>query len=84
MKLHPLLKDSSSPHHKGALKKETPSLDALRYEFYVEIIGSSKLTSDFDLASLPPRSCAGREHSSRMYHTLQQWKGNILDPCKWG
>ena len=50
----------------------------------MKIIGNSKLTSDFDLASLPPTSCVTREHSFRVYHTLQQWEGNILDPCKWG
>ena len=68
--------------YKGALKKQTPSLDALRYELYVKIIGNSKLTSDFDLASLPPTSSCAREHSFCVYHTLQQWKGNILDSCK--
>ena len=70
-----ILKDSSSPYTKELLRKKP---------HYVKIIGNSKLTSDIDLSSFPPTSCAAREHSFRVYHTLQQWKGNILDPCKWG
>lgn len=34
--------------------------------------------------SLPPTCDAARYHSYRVYHQVQTWLGNILDPTKWG
>ncbi|MPC95446.1 hypothetical protein E2C01_090658 [Portunus trituberculatus] len=34
--------------------------------------------------SLPPTCDAATYHSYRVYHQVQTWLGNILDPTKWG
>lgn len=34
--------------------------------------------------SLPPTVNAAKYHSYRVYHQVQTWLGNILDPNKWG
>ena len=71
--------------YKGKLKLDTHSLDALRYQLYVRSVGNAKLTSTFQLKTLPPTSAAARQHSLRAYITIQQWRGNTaLDPCDWG
>ena len=69
--------------YKGKLKN-IEKLNDLRYELYIRLISKTKLTSDFDLATLPPTSCAAKQHAFRAFHTLQQWKGVYLDPCEWG
>ena len=33
---------------------------------------------------LPPTSDAARFHSHRVYHQVQAWNGNVLDPTDWG
>ena len=70
--------------YKGNLKKSIDNLNDLRYELYIRSICKTKLTLDFDLATLPPTSCAAKKHAFCVFHTLQQWKGVYLDPCKWG
>ncbi|KAK4309964.1 hypothetical protein Pmani_018431 [Petrolisthes manimaculis] len=40
--------------------------------------------AQFDLATLPPTSAAGCQHSYRAFHHVQQWLGNALDPTDWG
>ena len=56
--------------YKGKLKN-TENLDYLRYELYIRLVSKTKLTSDFDLAVLPPTSCAAEQHAFRVFHTLQ-------------
>ena len=71
--------------YKGKLKLDTHSLDELRYQLYVRSVGNAKLSSTFQLKTLPPTSAAARQHSLRAYITIQQWGGNTaLDPCDWG
>ncbi|KAK3910373.1 Putative pyruvate, phosphate dikinase regulatory protein [Frankliniella fusca] len=36
------------------------------------------------LADLPPTSDRARQHSLRVYLTVQDWLGNSLDPTQWG
>ena len=33
---------------------------------------------------LPPTAAATKYHSYRVYYQIQEWKGEILDPLKWG
>ena len=70
--------------YKGNIKKDIGNLNILHKELYVRLLSKTKLTSDFDLAILPPTSCAAKQHAFRAFHTLQQWKGVHLDPCEWG
>ena len=60
------------------------SLDESRLFLYNRDIAKTKLTSTFKLATLPPTSSAARQHLLRVYHQVQQWLGNELDPLKWG
>ena len=60
------------------------TLDRYRYTCYNRSISRSSLSSSFKLESLPPTSAAAAQHSFRTYHTVQQWKGNQLDPIEWG
>ena len=41
----------------------------------------NKLQANFELATLPPTSVAAAQHSFRVYHQVQMWLGNDLDPC---
>ena len=43
-----------------------------------------KVCAKFDLATLPPTSAAARQHSFRVYHQVQQWRGVALNPTDWG
>ncbi|KAK3917980.1 Interleukin-1 receptor-like 2 [Frankliniella fusca] len=36
------------------------------------------------LADQPPTSDRARQHSLRVYLTVQDWLGNSLDPTQWG
>jgi len=60
------------------------TLDKHRYTCYNRSIRRSFLSSSFKLESLPPTSAAARQHSLRTYLTVQQWKGNKLNPVEWG
>lgn len=66
----------------GARRVDT--LDKYRYTCYNRSISSSSVSSSFKLQSLPPTSAAAAQHSFRTYLTVQQWKGNQLDPTEWG
>ena len=66
----------------GALRADT--LDKYRFMCYNRSISRSSLTSSFKLESLPPTSAAARQHSCRTYLTVQQWKGNLLNPKEGG
>ncbi|KAJ8887374.1 hypothetical protein PR048_013589 [Dryococelus australis] len=37
-----------------------------------------------NLASLPPTSASAHQHSLRVYHQVQTWKGNIFSAKDWG
>lgn len=65
------------------IKKEMP-LEEARYYLYSRYIASSKLSSNFDLATLPPTKSAADQHAYRTYHQVQAWKGNNLSPTDWG
>lgn len=59
-------------------------LEEARYYLYNRHIANSKLSSKFDLASLPPTKPAADQHAFRTYHQVQSWKGNVLSPKDWG
>ena len=63
---------------------KSKSLNELRYFMYNKIIAKKKLSTSFQLASLPPTSAAAEQHSYRVYLQVQEWLGNCLDPTKWG
>jgi len=44
----------------------------------------SLLPTSFKLEALPPTNAAARQHSFQAYLTVQQWKGNKLNPVEWG
>ena len=58
------------------------SLDALRLRRFQEKLATSK--TFIHPRVLPPTSAANKYHSFRVYHQVQQWKDNQLDPEKWG
>lgn len=66
----------------GAQRVHT--IDKYRFTCYNRSISRSSLASSFKLESLPPTSAAARQHSLRTYLTVQQWKGNMLNPKEWG
>ena len=60
------------------------TLDRHRYITYNKKLKSSKVTSTFQLESLPPTSAAATQHSYRTYHAVQQSLGKYLNPLEWG
>ncbi|XP_071574804.1 uncharacterized protein [Temnothorax nylanderi] len=56
------------------------SLNKLRYDGF----GRSITKSKFNLACLPPTKAAGRQHSLRTYHQVQQWMGKKKIAESWG
>lgn len=64
--------------------KKCKSLDKLRYLSYMNKVAKKSLTSRFELQSLPPTSTGAKYHSFRVYLTIQQWLGFVLDACLWG
>ncbi|KAK3889051.1 hypothetical protein Pcinc_006927 [Petrolisthes cinctipes] len=64
--------------------KPDGSLDKQRYPTYTRTIAKQPVHAQFDLATLPSTSAAGRQHSHRAFHQVQQWLGNALDPTDWG
>ena len=58
------------------------SLDSLRLERFQEKLAVSK--TYISPCALPPTSEANKYHSFRVYHQIQAWKGNELNPEKWG
>lgn len=60
------------------------TLDDMRYTSYKRLIAKQPVYAKFDLAILPPTSCAAREHSLRVFHQVQLWRGNQLPPTDWG
>lgn len=64
--------------------KSEDGLDKTRFKTYARIVGKKPPNYVLDLASLPPTSAAAREHSLRVYHQMQAWRGNRLPPTEWG
>ena len=60
------------------------NLDVKRHQLYLRTIAKQKVCAKFDLATLPPTSAAARQHSFRVYHQVQQWRGVALNPTDWG
>ena len=60
------------------------SLNEYRHVSYKRAIARSSLSSEFNLASLPPTSAAAKQHSYRTYLAVQEWMGNSLNPTEWG
>ena len=58
------------------------SLDQLRYERFCQKVASSPMA--IEAKSIPPTSAACKEHVLRVYLQVQEWKGQKLDPCKFG
>lgn len=59
-------------------------INIARHRFYLRTITKQKLGANFNLASLPPTKAAAQQHSYRVYHQVQQWRGMHLPPISWG
>ena len=61
------------------------SLDDLRYKKYKEqLYKSGCIQKDVDPRRLPPTSSSAKYHSLRVFHQVQEWLGNNLDPLLYG
>lgn len=58
----------------------TTSLNKLRYNQYVK----SAYKASSNTAFIPPTEAAAQQHAFRVFHQVQQWIGNNLDPEQWG
>ncbi|ELU04056.1 hypothetical protein CAPTEDRAFT_206657 [Capitella teleta] len=58
--------------------------DKLRHYKYKQAIEKSSLTSTIKHESLPPTSAAAAQHSLRVYHQVQTWRGKMVDATAWG
>lgn len=64
-----------------AEKNET-SVNHQRYVLFNTSVGHS--SQAVTLARLPPTFAALQQHSLRVYHQIQAWHGNVLEPEEWG
>ena len=53
-----------------------------RYNKFCQLVSKGK--HEVNLASLPPTTEAAHQHILRVFHQVQLWYGNVLDPEKWG
>jgi hypothetical protein len=60
------------------------TLDELRYFMYHRLISKQGLNNNFQLAALPPTSAAAKQHSFRVFHQVQLWRGVHLPETGWG
>ena len=60
------------------------NLDVKRHQLYLRTIAKQKVCAKFDLATLPLTSAAACQHSFRVYHQVQQWRGVAMNPTDWG
>ena len=60
------------------------SLSKLRYYIYSRTVAKQRITQNFKLHKLPPTSAAAAQHSYRVFHQVQQWRGVDMDATKWG
>ena len=63
-------------------KSKNEGLDDLRHKKFCQKVATS--SSPVQASSIPPTSAACHYHSLRVYHQVQQWKGQDLNPCNWG
>ena len=80
-------KDAVSKHGQAALEtlygcKTGENLDFERAARFSSKVASRSVYVSPE--SLPPTCDATRFHSYRVYHQVQAWLGNNLDPLKWG
>jgi hypothetical protein len=66
------------------VSREVTDLNIARHRIYIRTIAKQRLTANFKLASLPPTKAAALQHSLRVYHQIQQWKGVNLPATDWG
>ena len=62
----------------------TAGLARARYLMYKRVIARQPIHAKFDPATLPPTPDGAKWHSARVYHQVQAWRGNDLDPTAWG
>eukprot|EP00112_Aurelia_sp_Birch-Aquarium-sp1_P004693 Seg1531.3 transcript_id=Seg1531.3/GoldUCD/mRNA.D3Y31 product="hypothetical protein" protein_id=Seg1531.3/GoldUCD/D3Y31 len=62
--------------------KEEVALDKMRYNVFCEKLVSAKTQIRPEV--LPPTSAAAKYHSMRVYCQVMMWKGEEIDPRKWG
>lgn len=60
------------------------SLDELRFKKYNAITARQNLSTNFNLAALPPTTDAAKFHIFRIYNQIQEWLGYSPDPLEWG
>ena len=64
--------------------KKEKSLDELRVRKYYEKI-TGQTCQCVKVGALGPTSDAAQQHVLRIYHQIQEWRGeNVLDPLNWG
>ena len=64
---------------------EGQSLDELRYKRYREqLYKSGSVQKGIDARRLPPTSPSATYHCLRVFHQVQEWLGNNLDPLVYG
>ena len=64
------------------ISSKSRSLDEARLSVLEQKSQSS--SADIKCEQLPPTSGAAEQHSYRVYHQLQAWDENDLDPISWG
>ena len=64
--------------------KQCRSLDDLRGVIYMKKLHSKSVKKKINPQSLPPSSNAAKYHSLRVYHTVQEWLGRLLDARMYG
>lgn len=60
------------------------TLDELRFKKYNAITARQNISTNFNLAALPPTSDAAKYHISRIYFQIQEWLDYSSDPLEWG
>ena len=58
------------------------TLDKIRHSMYCKKLVASK--KKVEVATLPPTTEACSHHSLRVFHQVQSWRGNELDPTSYG
>ena len=64
------------------------NLNQQRYLSYCQKVGSGDATKkkrrSINISTLPPTSNACRQHSLRVYHQIQIWRGEDIDAAQYG
>ena len=65
--------------------KKGDVLNKTRFKKYVRAVARQPIHihGKLELAALPPTLAAAISHFYRVYHQVQQWLGNDLDPTEW-